>query len=267
MTRRPGTPWLTTALLAALTAPPGHAGVEVLEDAARSGTYGLRAHVVEACQGDETVLVSGQVETAETAEACREVVLEGTVAAGGRLTALAGDRVVLRDGFAVETGGSFVAGVTGAWAPSHVIDDTPTAATDLLVRWHGRFDAVSLAPGETVTVLRLRDAEVPRAWVRFEPAPNGGWLWAEVLEADGTRPTTDRAWITPGWHHLELRWDSGAAIAPTGRVELAVDGQPAGALEDLALGATLLEAVDLGALEADAPGGWLEADDYEVSRD
>jgi hypothetical protein len=148
-----------------------------------------------------------------------------------------------------------------------VIDETPTAATDLLVRWHGRFDAVTLAPGEAVTVLRLRGPEAPRAWVRYEPAPNGGWLWAEVLDGDGTRPTTDRGWITPGWHRLELRWDSGAAIAPTGRVEVVVDGQPTGALEDLALGAVLLDAVDLGAMEAASPGGWLDADDYEVSRE
>lgn len=257
--------WATLAVVV-LTAAPAHAGVEVREEAARTGTYGLRAEVVEPCRGEERLVVSGRLEGEERAEACREVMLEGEVAPGGRLVAVGGERVVLGDGFSVEAGGELVVGVTGEWSPSYVVDETPSGDTALRVTWHGRFDGVALAAGETVAVLRLVGSEEPRAWVRYEPGSGGGWLWAEVLEGDGALRGTERGWMPDGWHRVELTWDSGAAISSSGRLELLVDGASVGLLEDLALGSVLIEAVDLGAMEAPGSGGWVDADDYEVLR-
>lgn len=77
--------WGAVALVVLATGS-ADAGVEVREEAARTGSYGLRAEVAEGCRGEE------------------------------RLVAVGGERVVLGDGFSVEEGGALVVGVTGVWS-------------------------------------------------------------------------------------------------------------------------------------------------------
>jgi hypothetical protein len=258
--------WIAGAVLVGVAGLPAQAGVKVVPEAARSGTYGLRSEVRQGCSGEEATLILEPVVTDQRIEACREIVVGAEVHNRGRLVAVSGRRVVFTDGFRVEAGGSLVAGTNGAWDPGYVVDETPNGERRLFVRWYGRFDATGLEVGKRLTTLRLRGQQEVRAWVRYEAAGEGGWVWVDVAGEDGATISSARGWVSGGWHRLEVEWDSGNAIAPTGRVGLLLDGAAIGSIEGVALMTVLLDRVELGAIEADAPGGWLDLDDFATAR-
>lgn len=258
--------WMVGATLIGLTAGSVHAGVEVVPGAARRGEFGLRAEVREACQNEEIVLVLGPVAGEQRVEACREIVVGAEVQTGGTLTAVAGERVTFTDGFHVERGGRLAVGTDGSWDPGFVVDESPSREGRLFIRWYTRFGASGLAPGEKLTFLRARGEREERASIRYEATSGGGWIWAEVAEEDGARRSSPRAAVGSGWHRLELEWDSGDAIAASGRVRLLLDGALVGSIENLALATVLLDAIELGVMEAEAPGGWVDFDDFASAR-
>ena len=255
------------AWVALFWAAPLTAGVTVTPDAARTGTYGLRATVEPSCTGEENVLVLGPVIGPEQVEACKEVVVGAQVQAGGDLVVEAGERVAFGDGFSVATGGHMAAGTTGAWHPSYVVDETPEAESELHVRWYVRLDAVGLAPGDEITLLRIvGSGGEDRGWVRYQAGVAGGSVCAEVLDDDGDRHTTEPLTIGAAWHRLELAWQAGSALSPTGAVGLQVDGGPASTASGLPLSGALVDAVELGVVEAGTSDGWLDVDDYATAR-
>ena len=257
------TTWLW-GLLA--TAGALQAGVEVVPAAARTGDYGLRAEVVPGCEGEEVVLLGAPVEGVETVEACREVVVAAEVPGGGELAVAAGERVAFVDGFSVASGGRLVAGTTGAWNPGYVIDETPAGEGELHVRWYARLDEAGLAAEETVTLLRVVAAGVPRGWVRYEASVGGGEVWVEVLDDGGAVTAGERRPLAGGWHRLELDWVAGSLLAPTGEASLQVDGGAAVAVTGLALAGAPADEVELGVVEASTGGGWIDLDDYWSGR-
>jgi len=179
---------------------------------------------------------------------------------------VAGQRVAFADGFSVASGGSLVAGTTGEWHPSYVIDETPASESALHVRWHARFDQAGLATGEGVTVLRVISAGVERGWVRYEAGAGGGEVWVEVLGDGGERWIGGRSSLGGGWHRLEVDWTAGSVLEPTGTVSVTVDdGSPLG-VQGVALGGGLVDEVHLGDMQAETAGGVLDLDDYSVSR-
>lgn len=270
LTRRGGTMsrswWLGVALVG-LVGGSASGGVEVAPEAARRGAFGLRAEIGEGCMGEEAVLVVGPVVTDHEVEACREVVVGAEVHDGGRLVASAGERVVFTNGFRVEAGGRLAAGTDGSWDPSYVVDETPAGERRLFIRWYARFNGAGLDVGDQLTVLRVQGEHEERAWVIYEAATGGGWIWTDVATEDGTRKSTARGWVDGGWHRLDVEWDSGSAVAVSGRVGLLVDGAVVGSVENLALTTVLLEAIELGVVEAEAPGGWIDLDDYATARE
>jgi hypothetical protein len=175
--------------------------------------------------------------------------------------------VAFGNGFSVASGGRLAAGTTGAWHPSYVVDETPAAESELHVRWSVRLDAVGLAPGDEITLLRVvASGGENRGWVRYEAGLAGGSVWAEVLGDDGVRRSGERTSLGAGWHRLELAWQVGSALAPTGSVELQVDGAAALEVSGVPLSRGLVEAVELGVVEAGSSGGWVDLDDYATAR-
>ena len=127
----------------------------MVPEAARSGGYGLRVDVQEACAGDETVLVAETVTGPKTVEACHDVVAVGEIADGGALTAIGGRRVVFGDGFRVDSGGRLAAG-SGGRDPDAVVEMAPAGDPVLFVRAFTRLDRVGLAAGRVGVLARAR---------------------------------------------------------------------------------------------------------------
>ena len=245
------------------------AKVDVVPEAAWQGGFGLRVEVAEACPGEWAVLVLGPVVTVQRVEACEEVFVgSARVEDGGRLEALAGERVVFGSGFSVAEGGELAAGTSEGWDPGHLVEETPAGEASLFLRSYVRFDGVALEPGGKVSVLGMGDGIRERATVRYEADEEGGWLWVEVVEDDGTVVVSPRGRAGDGWHRLDLEWDAGAAITASGGVSLTVDGAEIASVDGLSLGALgLIESVKVGAWDATTEGGWIDFDEVAADRD
>lgn len=248
--------------------PPAHvagAGVHVLPEAARSGSYGLRVDVQEACTGDETVLVVETVTGAKTVEACQEVIAVSEIAAGGALTAVGGRRVVFGDGFRVASGGRLAAG-SGGRAPDAVVEVAPAGEPVLFVRAFARFDRAGLAAGEAASLLALDGARGELATVRLEGTSTGRAVRLEVVDEAGVRVRSAAVPVGAGWHGLEVRWDVGAAVTASGEAELFVDGSSRALLSGLATGQSLVDSVRVGAWNGSRNAGWIDFDEVAAAR-
>lgn len=254
---------LATALLLAphtLTA-----GVTVHPDAAHTGDYGLRADIQPACPGEETYLVLGPIITHQQVEACKEIVTAATVEPDGELVALAGDRISFLDGFSVAPGGRLVAGTTGEWDPSYVIDESAKGEDEVVVEWFGSFDQVTLDPGGRFTFLEIRTNADLEARTVYEAADFGGWVWAEVVAEHGETSAGERVSVGPGWHRFGLQWRSGTAESPDGSAQLRFDGRAAEAVPAEGASAATVREIRVGSFYSAGWGGWLTLDNYQAS--
>ncbi|MFW6193839.1 MAG: hypothetical protein ACOC83_10175, partial [Gemmatimonadota bacterium] len=190
----------------------------------------------------------------------------GEVREEGDLELVAGDQVSLGDGFRVGEGGRLAVGTTGTWKTPYVLEEQPAGESELYVRWYTRLDAVGLPSGGVVSLLGLEDGARERARIRYEVGEGGGWSWLEVVDDDGARHESSRAWVEEGWHRMELGWSAGGVIEPQGRVVLLLDGTEAASLEGLKLGLGLVEAVRLGAWSSSGEGGWVDVDEVAAGR-
>lgn len=253
---------LATALL--LAPHPLTAGVTVHPDAAHTGDYGLRADIQPDCQGEETYLVLGPIVTHQQVEACKEIVTAATVEPAGELVVLAGDRISFLDGFSVAPGGRLVAGTTGEWDPSYVIDESAKGEDEVVVEWFASFDQVTLEPGRRFTFLDIQTGSEIQARTVYEDADFGGWAWAEVVNETGAVSAGERFAVGPGWRRFELHWRSGTAGSPEGEVGFRVDGQAA---ETIAVeAASTVQEIRVGAFNSFGASGWLALDDYRILR-
>ncbi len=133
--------------------------------------------------------------------------------------------------------------------------------------WYVRLDAVGLAPSDEVTLLRIvGSGGEDRGWVRYQAGVAGGSVWIEALGDDGAHHPTKPLAIGAGWHRLELAWQAGSTLSPTGSVGLQVDGGPPSTASGLPLSWAWVDAVELGVVEAGTSCGWLDVDDYATAR-
>lgn len=257
---------VVVALAMAIVAWPAVArgSVEVSAAAAENGVYGLRAEVKPGCTGAQSVVIVDPVASDTTAQACKEVVVAAEVLGGAKLDAVGGERVSFGSGFRVDSGGELVAGVTGLWDPGYVIDETPAALSAAKVGWSVRFDGIDQPAGSDLVVLRVESQGGARGWVRYSAGALGGVLDVEVKDESGGIQATPQMWVGPGWHRLEVEWSAGSAIGATGSVKLLVDGAVVGDLSNLALATATVDRVSIGVVEASAPGGFVDVDDYEI---
>lgn len=258
--------WLCMMGTAAL---PARGGIEVTRGAARSGEFGLRAVVAPGCVGELNLLVMGPIVTQQAIEACREIVaLESRVEGTGDLTLEAGERVVLGEGFSVAPGGRLEVRTGGRWEPTYAIQEEIAGRTDLFVRWYIRFDGAAVPEGTRVVTMRIQGPDGPRGWVEYQAADDGGgWLSATAVTDGGEEREIEGVRIGTGWHLVELSWSTGTIGYPSGAISLWIDQGKVGEVDGLALGTAIVRAVELGVVQADAEGGWVDLDDIAIAAD
>ncbi len=122
--------------------------LEVKAGAKRAGSYGLEVTVGKTCTaGDHTVVPDQNVGGTVTFEGCLSLTAADVdVLSSGDVTFQAGDRITLKNGFSVASGGNFTAAVDqGMTGRAYVQDNSPSA--EKLYRARFYVDLSSLSPG------------------------------------------------------------------------------------------------------------------------
>jgi hypothetical protein len=108
-------------LLTSLAAPSGldASSLDVLPAAAQRGAEGLRVTVGSSCASPQDQVVDNQTLSGPTTiEACQSLTSSSTTISSGAVTFRAGERIALGDGFAVQSGATFVAEIDGDLTPN-----------------------------------------------------------------------------------------------------------------------------------------------------
>lgn len=260
-------PALVAAVTLFLPVAASAGGLAVTANAAQAGAFGLEVSADTSCTGSDTeTLVSRTISGTESFQAC-ETLTAGSgvvVTATGEATLVAGETVLLGDGFRVEAGGSLVAGVDPTLARrAYVQDDTPSAETTYHARFHVNLDGLSLAAGDSFEHFSARMAGAPEVEpfrLMVTQAATGPEIALVVRQDDGTLSETAPVPLAPGWNEVTVSWAAGAAATS----ELSVNGQTPASLSGLATQLGRVDSIRWGIVSADLTGtpGTLLQDDF-----
>ena len=263
--------WLALASSCALlaTLPAIASDLDVQQANANTGIYAARVAVGSDCTADTHEVVSGAI-VPGTHEGCSTLTSDGVLAAG-IATFRAGDLVILRDGFAVETGASLTIEIDRALYPdAWVQDDTPDGETVYSARFYLDPSSVALGASDRFYHFLAFDA-AGDAELRVGLKQNGTErrLFLEAIEDDDNVETTEGAGellLANGWHWVEVGWTAGAGdgsaficldaeTPPTGCVELSNLDNDTGAIDFVRWGA-----IDV---PSESELGSVDLDDFE----
>ena len=206
-----------TAVLQCLPAAAGT--LTVTPTAGHTGSYGLEVTVGSACSSaDDLVLESQTVTGVSVFEGCSSITAGSgfTVAAGGDATLTAGEIVKFGNGFSVDAGASFSAGIQRSLSRmAYVRDDSPEAEVSYDAEFYIDLDTFTLGSGDELehfVAYSGNGARRVRLVVRAGPV-----LVLEVLDDAGTLHTTSGIALAAGWNKVSVSWraSAGANIALT----------------------------------------------------
>lgn len=189
---------------------------------AQEGSYGMEVDVSSICAASEDVVVGGQtvsgtltVEACDTISAGTDFIVSGT----GDATFSAGLVVVLGNGFAVQQGGTFVAGTNaGLSGRAYVQDDSPASETAYQVELWVDADALAMGTADELEHFVAYDAAgTPHLRVLLLDGPA---VAMEVVDGSDVAHRSTSIPLGSGWHELALDWAASAAAT----VSLTVDG-------------------------------------------
>lgn len=263
--------WLAGSLAAlAAAAPLAAAELEVHAAAAAVGAFGLDVTVGSTCSAPDEVTREAPPATVGDLEACRTLRVAG-VEVVSAATFLAGETVVLGDGFSVADGASLTV-VLDRQMPelfASVSTGAPIAERTFSARFQLRLDSLALAEGEEIEHLRALDGDggdVFRVILRRQAGQN---LLVLGARQDGggeiLTPAGQEVALPAGWNLVELEWRAGAG---DGQLLVAVNQAPAAGLTDLVNELAEVERFAWGAIDGafDGSPGRLEVDGFSAWR-
>ena len=228
--------------------------------AAYIGSYGLEVSVGSCPGQQDAVLTEPPAPGALSVEACISIVAGGSfsVAAGSAVTFTAGRVIALRDGFTVDSGGSFASAIDRSLDPyGWVGDDSPASETRYLAQFFVDLDGLTLGTADELDhfVGYSRDGTIQlRLVIRHGPE-----LWLEVREDDGGyRSTSPGVPLAPGWNRIALAWEASNSAAAS----LTVNGGGTAGLAGLHTGGCRIDHVRWGIV-----GGSLGASAGSIRQD
>lgn len=267
---------LTLLFFASLMSPTRmEAGsLEVLGTAANRGSNGLRVTVGSSCASPQDQAVDNQTLNGPvTIEACQSVSSSSTTISTGEVVFRAGDRVVLSDGFAVQTGASFVAEIDGVLLPDAYLADNlsggrPHYAAGFFVNLNslvlGGTDRFDLFTG------RSSNGEKWFSIVLKKHAVSGeNRVVMEARQDTGSTVTTEstsEVAVPSGWSWLSIDWKAASATANDGFLRLYLNGLLYAELPGLSNSNGQIQTVRLGADGVDSATSGSFDLDYFVSR-
>ncbi|HVS64138.1 MAG TPA: hypothetical protein VMT85_11620 [Thermoanaerobaculia bacterium] len=261
--------------------------VSVVEGAARFGKFGARFDIESSCSAANLVDVTGP---SGVVTACDTLRADGTVSSATTLRA--GDRVVLENGFNVDSGASLAVEIdTSLYPDAYLQDDTPDGETVYAARFYLDPAALGLdAASDRFYHFIANDAAgdpVLRLGVTWDPV-NGGEvrLFLETFEDGGGVVTNENGanggeavlaesgdsdcQTTPGCYQwVEVGWVASSG-ADDGTAYLCVNGLEAGDCKNFAgldTNTRTVDSVRWGAMDVtDDLGGRLDVDEFESQR-
>jgi hypothetical protein len=175
---------------------------------------------------------------------------------------------VLGDGFRVEKGGSFVAGIDQSLPRrAFVQDDTPNSEKIYNAQLYVNLDGLNLAPGEQFEHFSAR-ASGATLLDQFKLIITRGAAGPDILLAvrqdDGTLEETEPVSLSTGWNRVALSW---TAASPA-TASLSVNQQPLRSLMGLNTAGGSIDLVQWGIVNATFTGnpGILLQDDFSSWR-
>lgn len=250
--------------------PLAAADLEVRPASAAVGSFGLDVTLGSSCSSPDEVTLDAPPTVAGDFEACQVLTAVGVEVAAAA-SFVAGDAVVLQDGFNVGGGATFSA-ITNALMPGEyaaIATEAPIAEQTFNARFHLRLDSLSLADGEEVDHLRALAADgtdLFRVILRRQSGQNVLVLGArqdgggEILTPPGQEVA-----LPAGWNLIELDWRAGAA---DGRLLVSVNQAAFVGLANLDNGLAEIERFRWGAVDGSFSGspGRLEVDGFSAWR-
>jgi hypothetical protein len=272
--------WCSKCVLAwmavrALLGGPGTAAaasLDVVAAAARLGSQGLRVTIGSGCTGSDFVTVNGQLlGGSQTAEGCVGLSSASTtIQAGGDVLFRAGQRIVLGNGFWVESGASFAAEIDSTLLrDAHLEDHTPAAEAHLAAGFFIRPVSLALSDWEQFELVVLESSFGTRwAAVVLKDNPTLGELRL-VIEAytdlgftfstEGTQEVV----LPAGWSWLSFDWKASSPGGYNGFLRLYLDGSPMAAIDAIENSNGRIESVRVGAQEVmNGTSGTFDFDEF-----
>jgi hypothetical protein len=270
--------WLILALLALVWALPAHAGqLDVLAGAAAQSTsFGLRVTPGSTCSAANDLNITDAA-ISGSYQACNSITAGVDTTNGVKTTAdttfTAGDEIVLKHKFTVDTGDSFTAIISSSltqWA--YVQDNSPTAEQSYNASFYLKVD--SLGFGNTTDRLHhfvgYSSDGTPRFRVVLRKNGTEKRLVLEAREDGGNWESTEgvsEVKLDPGYHKIEINW---SASSGTGQFQVALNDGAFGGLSALSNGAAQIDQVKWGAVgthtSIDAVTGTLDIDEFSSWR-
>lgn len=250
------------------------ASLDVLAAAAHRGTNGLRVTVGSLCASPQDQVVNDQtLNGPATIEACQSVTSSATTISSGEVTFRAGDRIVLGDGFVVQSGASFVAQVDGTLLPDAHLEDRTLGAephyaagffvnlNSLAVGSSDRFDLFTGESGSGVewfSMVLKRNASTGENRIVIEARQNSG----SVVSTE----SVNELFLPSGWWWLSIDWKAASPTASNGFLRLYLNNTLHSELSGLSNSNGRIGTVRLGADGVDSGTSGTFDLDHFVSR-
>ena len=264
-------------LLFLISATPAHAGsLDVVNSAARLGSFGLRVSVGSSCAGASDLKIE-QATLAEPAvyEGCRTIESSSTEVTGsGTIVFRAGERIALGDGFVVRPGVSFVAEIQRDLVREAYLDDrSPLAEHTYAAGFFLRPDHLILnesASFELVTAYAADGASWLGLSLKRDPVLNEIRMVIRARLNDGSLSTTEGEYevaVPSGWSWIGLLWKAADPGSSDGNFNLYLDGVQFSTLTGLSNSNGRVDTVRLGASDVE-PGasGFMDLDAFQSLR-
>ncbi|MCP4203257.1 MAG: hypothetical protein GY769_15140 [bacterium] len=230
--------------------------LQVLSDAARVGTRGLRAKAGTSCAAADFVTIEPPTTTLQGAhEACRELLVQGVEVVAPGATLRAGEAIALGQDFI--TSADLTVEIDPLLTPLAWIRDTsPGGETAYTAEFDMRLDGLTLGGADRLEALVARSAtgEVSFRMVLQSDGAGGHEALLEARRDDGSVAATlsgQEAAIGAGWHRVRLEWRAGAG---TGALALFLDGAASGELTGLVNGTRRVDTIDWGVVAGSLAG-------------
>jgi hypothetical protein len=185
--------------------------LSVAESAAHGGDYGLQVTLDVHTPYPEDVVVPAQKVTGVLTVAARVSITAGdgvVVADGGEATFTAGERIVLENGFTVESGGSFEAVIDRSLNEPFgwVEDDSPEDATSYNAEFFANFDDLVLGSGDEIEhFVAYSDIGEPQLVLLLR---GGLELVLGVRASSGELQWSAGLGLDAGWNKVVVSWES-----------------------------------------------------------
>lgn len=261
------------ALVLGLSTPAAQAGsLDVNASAAFSGNFGLEVTPGSACVLPERVDLDSQIVIVDVDACSFLTAVDTVVSGGGPVDFTAGISLAFGDGFVVQSGTGFSAGLDSSLTRlAFVTDDSPAGLNSYKASFRLRLDDLNIGVGDKFPNLSgLSGDGITHFEVRLKRnvVPPENRLLLVAREDDGTiveTPFGQEVMLPAGFNLIEIDWMAGAG---TGRLLVSVNGTPFGGLLGLINGQARIDRVRWGVTDGDvdATAGSLDQDDFSSTQ-